>query len=411
MSINRVVITGQGAVSPYGKGVEVFTKGLREGRSAVTSDASLSELGGLRSRVQARVKDIDPKEIPRKFRRSMSPMSIFATLASFEALESAGLGEEACASGRLGVAISSTTGSTQGTQSFFEGFLENNSLEELKSTHFFQIMNHSAAANVAQALGIRGRMFSPAAACASATQSIGLAFENIKHGYQDMYLCGGTDEYHPLTTGVFDIMNAASSAYNDSPTKTPRPFDKNRDGVVCSEGAGILLLESLPSAQKRGVKILAEVCGFSTFSDPGNIANPDPAIMQLCMKEALKNASISAENIDYVNAHATGTEFGDVAESQAIGAAVGDKCPVSSFKGHFGHSMAASGSLELIGLLDMLEHKYLIPTLNLEEIDPDCGAISHAKYAEDIDCESVIKNNFALGGVNTSLVIRSYKNG
>jgi len=406
MSMKRVVITGMGAVSPYGKGVSVLTEGLKAGRSAVIPAEGVENIAGLRSRVQARVKGINPKQIPRKHRRSMSAMSQFATLASYEALQDAGLGQEACESGRLGVAISSTTGSTQTTQSFFESYLGTRSLEELKSTHFFQIMNHSSAANVAQALGIRGRMFSPAAACASATQSIGLAFENIAHGYQDMFLCGGTDEYHPLTTGVFDIMNAASSAFNDRPTQTPRPFDRDRDGVVCSEGAGIVLLESLESAQKRNAIIHGEVKGYATFSDPGNIANPDPDIMEKCMLEALKNSGISVENVDYVNAHATGTLQGDVAESQAIGRVVGKNCPVSSFKGHMGHSMAASGVLELIGSIDMLKRGYMIPTLNLENVDPDCAEIFHAKYSEDIECKAIIKNNFALGGVNTSLVIQ-----
>ena len=407
--MRRVVITGMGAVSPYGKGVETFIESLIEGKSAITSVANLADIKGLRSWVAGLVDDIDPKEIPRKYRRSMSSMSIYATLACREALDQARLNAEHCTGGQMGVAIGSTIGSTQTTQEFFNNLLSTGGLEQMKSTVFFKIMSHSCAANVSQILGITGRTFSPSAACSTSCQAIGYGYEMIAFGKQDFMLCGGTDEYHPLFTGTFDILNAASVKFNDQPSQTPRPFDRDRDGVVCSEGSGILLLESLDSAEKRGANILCEIIGFATVSDPSNIANPDMASIKRCMQLALNDAGIKPEEIDYVNAHATSTKQGDIVEGEAISELFGDDTPVSSFKGHLGHTMAASGALESIALVEMINRGCLIPTLNLENIDDACGNIRHICELEITRIKTAIKNNFALGGINSSLVIRRYK--
>lgn len=407
--MRRVVITGMGAVSPYGKGVDTFIESLIEGKSAITSLSNLADIKGLRSWVAGLVNGIDPKEIPRKYRRSMSSMSIYATMACREALDQARLNEEQCTGGQMGVAIGSTIGSTLTTQEFFNNLLSTGSLELMKSTVFFKIMNHSCAANVSQILGITGRTLSPSAACSTSCQAMGYGYEMIAFGKQDFMLCGGTDEYHPLFTGTFDILNAASVKFNDQPSRTPRPFDRDRDGVVCSEGSGILLLESLDSAEKRGANILSEIIGFATVSDPSNIANPDMASIKRCMQLALNDANIKPEEIDYVNAHATSTKQGDIVEGEAISELFGDDTPVSSFKGHLGHTMAASGALESIALVEMINRGCLIPTLNLENIDDACSNIRHICELETTNIKTAIKNNFALGGINSSLVIRRYK--
>jgi 3-oxoacyl-[acyl-carrier-protein] synthase II len=407
--MRRVVITGMGAVSPYGKGLDIFFESLIEGKSAITSLSNLADIKGLRSWVAGLVNGIDPKEIPRKYRRSMSSMSIYATMACREALDQARLNEEQCTGGQMGVAIGSTIGSTLTTQEFFNNLLSTGSIEQMKSTVFFKIMNHSCAANVSQILGITGRTLSPSAACSTSCQAIGYGYEMIAFGKQDFMLCGGTDEYHPLFTGTFDILNAASVKFNDQPSRTPRPFDRDRDGVVCSEGSGILLLESLDSAEKRGANILSEIIGFATASDPSNIANPDMASIKRCMQLALNDANIKPEEIDYINAHATSTKQGDIAESAAISELFGDDTPVSSFKGHLGHTMAASGALESIALVEMINRGCLIPTLNLENIDEACSNIRHIRELEKTNIKTAIKNNFALGGINSSLVIRRYK--
>lgn len=408
MRLKRVVITGVGAVSPLGVGVPALMEGLIEGRSGISRVDSLRQVQGLRCLVAGLAPEVDPKLIDRKFRRSMSPMSIYATLACREALAQAGVPEEALSSGRLGACIGSTIGSPYSYEEFFADYLKDFSLERVKSTMFFKIMGHSCAANVAQILGVKGRVMAPAAACATGIQSVGLGFEAIALGRQDMMLCGGADELHPLTVATFDIINAASTGYNERPASTPRPFDKDRDGTVCAEGCGILLLESLDSAKARGARILGEVAGFASTSDPTNISNPDPAAIMACMRAALDEAIIRPDEVDYVNAHATATELGDIAESAAIHDLFGTRPLVSSLKGHLGHSLAASGAIELIATLGMLERNLLLPTKNLETVDPRCAPISFLREPTRSAAQVAVKNNFALGGVNASLIVRKF---
>ena len=408
MRLSRVVITGMGAVSPFGRGNDLLIDSLCEGKSGIAHVARLETVRGLAPRVAGLVAGADMAEVPRKIRRSMSPMSVYGFWAAREALEMAGLAEEDIVGGRLGLIMGSTLGSPATMEEFFATYLADRSIEQVKSMLFFKIMGHSVAANVAQALGVTGRVMAPTAACSTSCQAIGLGYEAIALGRQDFMLCGGADEYHPLTSATFDIMMAASTRYNDRPGETPRPFDADRDGVVCSEGAGVLLLESLDSALRRGARIHAELAGFSSTSDPSSIANPDPVPVYTCMRQALLNAGLEPEAIDYVNAHATGTLQGDEAESRAIAMVFGDSVPVSGFKGHMGHTMAASGVLEIIGCLGMMERSVLIPTRNLDNPAPECGGINHVRHKTEAKVSAVMKNNFALGGINCSLVLRGY---
>lgn len=409
MRVRRVVITGMGAISPFGRGADELVAALYAGRSGVVTLPDLGQVGGMRCRVAALVPEIDPKEIPRKFRRSMSALSIYATLAASDALAQAGLGEAERASGDMGVVLGSTIGSPGTIQEFFEDYLTDRSLERMRSTLFFQIMNHSGAANVAQALGITGRILAPSAACSTGCQAVGYGYEMIALGKQETMLCGGADEFHPLTAATFDVMNAVSTGYNDRPHATPRPFDRDRDGVVCAEGCGILLLESLDSALRRGATILGEIVGFACVTDTTNIANPNAESMERCMRLALRDAGVEAADVAYVNAHATATAQGDVAEAEAIHAVFGGDVPVSSLKGHIGHTMAASGAIELIGTIAMMQRGEFIPTLNLDHVDPACAMIRHARSQERREIAIAVKNNFALGGVNASLVLRRYR--
>jgi len=419
VQLNRVVITGMGAISPYGSGVAELLSGLYQNRSAVRYCPEMLAIKGLRSLVAASVPDsvleMAVQQIARKHRRSMSSMSIYAVLAAAEAMHQAGVGAIECESGQLGVILGSTLASSATTEEFFNDFARDHSLERMKTSLFFKIMNHSCAANIAQTFSIKGRILAPAAACATGSQSIGYGYEMIATGQQEMLLCGGADEHHPLTSATFDVMHAASTAYNDDAQHTPRPFSAQRDGMVCGEGSGVLLLESLSSALQRGANILGEVVGFATLTDSGNIANPDSAIMAECMQLALDNAHLTADQIGYVNAHATATEQGDIAESNAIAAVFGDKTPVSSLKGHLGHTLAASGALEAIATLDMQRSGKIVPTLHLTEIDSRCAPLNYVREADsDVDINEhrpidfALKNSFALGGVNTSLVLGRY---
>lgn len=406
MSKKRVVITGMGAVSPFGLGVKCLWENLSSGNSAVKVIPYFKELGGLRSSVAAVVPEIDVSVINRKKRRYMSPMSTYSCVAALEAIEMAGLNEDQITSRETGLSLASTMGSSNESEAFFQELSRSGSIENVKSTMFFKTMNHSCASNTAQALGITGRIVSPSAACASGTLAVGLAYETILAGNQNIMFCGGADEHHVLATAVFDIMSAASSNYNDDPQQTPRPFDIDRDGVVCAEGAGILILEELEHARNRGVDILAEIIGFETFSSPGDIANSDSRTMSDCMESTLEQAGLSAEDVSYVNAHATATIQGDIAEAQAINAVLGGKVPVSSLKGHMGHTMAASGALELIASLRMMRNGVLIPTRNLATPDPKCDVINLIIKPQNITGGVILKNSFALGGISATILIR-----
>ena len=407
MSLEPVVVTGIGIISPLGHGFEQLMSALLAGESGVREVPELGKVGGLRSRLAATVEGLDPKLIPRKLRRSMSNMSIYAYLASQQALEMAGYPDEQLSAGRTGVVIGSTLGSTETSESFFADYFTDYSLERMKSGLFFKIMGHSCAANVAQSLGITGRVLALSAACATSCQAIGYAYEQIAFGRQDAILCGGADEFHPLTAATFDVMHAASTNFNHQPDKSPRPFDVARDGIVCGEGSGILLLEKKSVAEARGANILAEIIGFATTSDTSSIANPDVGAMYECMRLAVEDAGISANELDYVNAHATGTLQGDVAEAEAIRRLVGDQVPVSSLKGHLGHTMAASGSIELSASIGMIRRGELVATRNLQQVDEQCGGLLHLQQNQPAQPKLVLKNNFAMGGINATVIIRS----
>jgi len=284
-------------------------------------------------------------------------------------------------------------------------FLPEESIEEVKSGFFFRIMSHSCAANVSLALGIRGEQWAPASACTSAAQAIGLGYLLIGSGRQDAVVCGGADEVHHTVTMVFDVLKAASRRHTE-PLATPRPFDRERDGVVCGGGSGVLVLESLDSARSRGAEILAEILGFGQVCDSSHIANPHQDAMAAAMRNAMTEAGIESTGIDYVNAHATGTLQGDSAEAAAIGAVVGRPVPVSSCKGHIGHTLGAAGALESIILLEMLRRQEIIPTLHLDHPDPECAGIDLVREIRPARLETVMKNNFALGGVNAALIFQ-----
>ncbi len=401
----RVVITGAGAVSPLGTNRTALWEGLVQGKSAVRTWSELLAVEGLRTTAAALVPDVESRSIDRKKRRYMSPMSVYATLAAREALAQAGLSESQIHGARVGVSAGSTTGSTMATEDFFRETLPARSIEQLKSTHFFKIMNSSCAANLAQALAIKGRVLAPSAACATGTIAIGLGAECIAAGKQDVMICGGADEMHPLNIGVFDTLEASSRAFNDSPDRTPRPFDQQRDGIICGEGAGMVVLESLAHARARKAVMLGEVLGFAFNSSPGAIANPAVEAIVLCLQTALAEAGLAATEIGYVNAHATGTVQGDEAECRAIETVFGNQTPVSSLKGHMGHTMAACGPLELIATLRMMSDGILIPTRNLDAPDAVCGRVNLLTKNEQRTVAAAMINSFALGGMNSALVV------
>ena len=407
MLSRRVVVTGYGAVSPYGLGVRALWDGLAQNRGAVAAAPGSSEDTGLRSRLRAVVPDLPSKEIPRHYRRTMSRMSQYAYLAAREAILMSGLPEDAVRGPRTAIVLGSTVGSVDALEEFFRPYVTTGRMDAVKSTVFFKVMNHSAASNLALALGATGPLIAASAACATGCQAQGIGAMLVASGVADVALCGGADEYHPLTTATFDIMNAASIAYNDAPGSSPRPFDAARDGVVCSEGGGVLVLEALECAERRNAPVYAEFKGYGTNVDPGHIAHPSRESIAACMRLALENAGVAPRDVSCVNAHATATAQGDTAEGLAIEDVFGQDTPVGALKGYFGHAMAAAGSLETIACLEMMRRGVLLPTRNLEDPDPACGAINHIRRVMQGAVSTVVKNNFALGGVNAVIVLRS----
>ncbi len=406
--MKRVVITGVGAVSPYGLGVRTLVDAIWRNESGVRYMPEWKDIKGLYSHIAAPVPEIDVRPLlPRGLRRTMGDMAIYATLAAREAVEDAGLARDILASGRAGVAIGSTTGSPSVYETFYEEFLRERSMEGVRSGVFFKIMGHTCAANVCLALGIQGEQWAPVSACTSAIQAMGLGCMLIQAGRQDVMLCGGAEEVHHTVTMVFDVVKAASRM-NEFPASTPRPFDARRDGVVCGGGGGILVLESLESARRRCARIYAEILGFGHTNDSKHIANPHEESMAAAMMQALQDADVNAAEVDYVNAHATGTAVGDVTEARAIESVVGRDVPVSSLKGHLGHTLGAAAALETIVLLEMFRRQEVLPTLNLEEPDPECERISLLLQREERTLNTILKNNFALGGVNASLLLRRW---
>ena len=404
--MRRVVITGMGVISPLGNDVVSLMDGLEQGRSAVERMDGWADYKGLLSLVGAPAVLENEKLIPRQQRRSMGRLSIFAAQAARQALDDAGLSPEMTASDRTGCVVGSTTGSAASITETFELILPNRDIAQLPSTKFFQCVSHTAAMNISQYLGISGSVLATSSACASGLQALGAGYDLIRMGRQDRVLCGGAEELHPTVTGSFDVLFATSSHHNDSPKTTPRPFDRDRDGLVCGEGAGILVLEELESAVARGAEIVAEVIGFSTCGSGAHISQSNADAMVRCIQQALKESGIQPLDVDYISAHATATLHGDVEEAKALREIFGDKVPVSSLKGHMGHTLGASGAIELIASLKMMEQGVIYPTLNLDNIDPECDGIRHVQAPLKQNVDVLVKNSFAFGGINAALVCR-----
>jgi 3-oxoacyl-[acyl-carrier-protein] synthase II len=404
--LKRVVISGVGAISPLGNDVPSLLESVERGKSAVQYMEGWDQYIGLRSLVAAPAELRNEKAIPRKSRRSMGRMSVFALQATEQALADAGLGEEILSSARLGCIIGSTMGSATSLSETFETMLPERDLSKLTAMKFFQCVSHTAAMNVAQCLGITGWVMATSAACASSLQAIGTGYELVRMGRQDVILCGGAEELHPTVTASFDILLATSTGYNDDPQRTPRPFDSERDGLVCGEGCGIVVLEEYERALERKAKIYAEVVGYHTGGSGQHVSQSGRDAIVRCMGEALSSAGLSPADVDYINAHGTATRHGDEVEAEAIREVFGDTVPVSSLKGYFGHTLGASGALELIVSLAMMGKGVILPTLNLDTVGEGCRGIGHVMSPLRRDVRVVMKNCFAFGGINAALVCR-----
>jgi 3-oxoacyl-[acyl-carrier-protein] synthase II len=406
----RVVVTGMAGLSPIGNSWKEVRESLQTGRSGVVRMDAWDAIANLRTRVAAPVTGFEPPaDWPRHKTRSMGRDSLLATRASEVALGDAGLlGHPALGDGRTGVAYGCTQGSPRALEVYARQFYGKQTTSGIRGSDFIRFMSHTCAANIAQFFGARGRILPTTSACTSGSQGIGYAYEAIRYARQDVMIAGGAEEMDGIDAVIFDIL-LASSTRNDEPTRTPRPFDAERDGVVVAEGAGTLVLEELEFARARGAPIIAEVLGYGTNCDGLHMTNPSPDGMEQVMRLALADAGLDADAIDYVNAHGTGTEVGDIAESEATLRVFGPRVPVSTLKGHTGHTLGACGAIEAWISLEMLREGWVAPTHNLENPDPRCAALDYVTGApRTLSAETIVSNNFAFGGVNTSLVFRKW---
>lgn len=405
--MNRVVVTGMAGVSSIGCDWKTARDHLLAGRSGVTAMPEWEAVDGLQTRLGAPVQGFaKPESYTRKQTRSMGRDSLMAVRATELALEDAGLlGSALLSDGATGVAYGSTAGSPSALGAWAERFYVKRTIRGIGANEFVRFMSHCCAANISLFFGTRGRILPSCSACTSGSQGIGFGYEAIKFGQQRIMLAGGAEELGALDASVFDILFAASTR-NDEPRSTPRPFDAARDGLVVSEGAGTFVLEELEHARARGARIHAEILGFATNSDGRHITNPDAAGMESVMRLALEDARLQPEDIAYVNAHGTATEVGDIAESQATHAVFGATAPVSTLKSFLGHALGACGALEAWLSVEMLKEGWFAPNLNLEEVDPRCAPLDYV-MAEPrrLEASRIMSNNFAFGGVNTSLIL------
>lgn len=408
-----VVITGVGCISPIGNDVVAVEAGLRAGASGVRHIAAWATIDGLGTRLAAPVIEaLDARALPRRNRRSMGPQAVFAALAAQQAVADAGLDESTLRGGRTGVSVGSTLGSLESQHTFYEQVIGRGTVAGLRATLFPQFMGHTCAANVALLLGITGRVIAPISACTSGSQAIGAGLEALRLGVQDVMICGGADEAHYTAAATFGTAGAASVRFNDTPDRSPRPFDADRDGLVVGEGAGIVILERLSHAHARGARILGELVGYATTCDGTHLTQPQQVAMERTMRLALTDAGHTPDEVGYVNAHATATRLGDPVEAAATRAVFGGGVPISSTKGHTGHTLGACGALETIFCLLMLRGGFVAGTRNLDRVDPDCDGLDHVRRAaRDLRFDVAVNNNFAFGGVNTSLVIRRWAGG
>ena len=405
--MRRVVVTGLGGITAFGSTWPEVEARFRAGHNAVRRMPEWDALTDLGTRLAAPVAGFAPPDHwTRKQLRSMGRVSQFAVRSAELALADAGLADDpSIRDGRMGVASGSSVGSTPDICDFIE-MLKTGSSAGLNANSYVRMMPHTTAANVGIFFGLTGRIIPTSSACTSSSQGIGYAYEAIRFGRQQLMLGGGAEELCPSEAMAFDFLYATSRR-NDSPGSTPRPYDRDRDGLVIGEGGGMLVLEELDHARARGARIHAEIVGYASNSDGAHVTRPEEATMRRVMEMALEDAGLPAEAIGYVNAHGTATEQGDIAESRATAAVFGKRTPVSSQKSYLGHTLGACGSLEAWFTIEMMRRGWFAPTINLENVDPLCGELDYITGAgRELDIEYAMTNNFAFGGVNTSIILR-----
>jgi 3-oxoacyl-[acyl-carrier-protein] synthase II len=408
----RAVITGVGVISPVGIGKEAFWNALLEGRSGI-KQVTRFDATGFASRIAGEVTDFHPEEfVEKKEVRRMDRFTQFAVAAARMAVADAGLDFSNIDLDRVGVVIGSGIGGIETLEQQVRLLLEKG---PSRISPFFvpMMISNMAAGQISIFLGVRGPSFTVVTACASGTNAVGEALRMIQRGEVDVVITGGTEApITPIAFAGFAAMKAMSTR-NEDPAKASRPFDKERDGLVIGEGAGILILESLSHARRRNARIYCEVTGYGTTSDGYHITAPDPEGRGAAqaMKLALEDAGISPEDVDYINAHGTSTVLNDKVETLAIKKVFGERAyriPVSSIKSMIGHCMGAAGALEVIATALSVKFDQIPPTINYEVPDPECDLDYVPNEARQYKVKVAISNSFGFGGHNAVVVLRKF---
>lgn len=403
--MRRVVVTGMGGICPLGRSWPEIRAAMTAARNTIRVMPEWDRYDDMNTRLASPIDNFTaPGHWTRKQLRSMGRVAQLAVSAAEDALADAGLKDHpVIRSGATGVACGSSMGSAPDIVDFAHFYINNNA-SGLNANSYVRLMPHTTAANIGVFFGAQGRIIPTSSACTSGSQGIGYAYEAIRFGLQDAMVAGGGEELCVSEAAVFDTLYATSTR-NDAPKTTPAPFDKSRDGLVIGEGACTLVLEERERALARGARIYAEIKGFACNSDGDHVTHPNTHTMERVMRMALAEAGLDAAAVQYVNAHGTATEHGDIAESQATFRVFGQKAPVSSLKGHFGHTLGACGALESWATIQMMHGGWFAPTRNLETVDERCGDLDYLQgEGRKLDIGLAMNNNFAFGGINTSLI-------
>lgn len=411
----RVVVTGGGMVSALGRDWETAYKNLKTCKNKIRYMPEWERYTKMNTRMACPY-DEELPSFPRKKIRGMGRVALLSLLSTQDALKMAGLMKEdeddvidELKNGRTGIAYGTCMGSMDAIGDLAK-MVETGDSSMLNSQTYIKAMPQTSACNLSVYYQIRGRVIITDTACTSGSQSIGYAYEAIEDGRQEIMIAGGSEELSAPDAAIFDTLGA-TSCMNDNPSKASRTFDKDRDGLVIGEGAGTLILEDLEHAVKRGAKIYCEIVGFGTNMDGTHITSPNSETQALALQMALDDAGLKPEQIGYVNCHGTATHHGDISESAAVYKVFNRAVPVSSTKTYIGHILGACGCVESWLTINMMNEGWFHPNVNLENVDPECAPLDYITGdGRKIDCEYVMKNNFAFGGVNTSLIFRKWNN-
>lgn len=410
--MKRVVITGAGIVSCLGNDLDTVKEALENGRSGIRFKQEYADLG-FKSCVAGSIDhdDLDTTGIDRKLKRFMSNASLYAYISALSAIKNAGLSIDAIADNpRVSVVAASGGASTADVVAAADAMREKG-LRGVGAMAVPKIMASSVSATLATGLKIKGLSYSLSSACATSSHCVGHAMELIQLGKADIVLAGGGESEHWTQSCMFDAMGAMSTQYSDTPQSASRPYDKDRDGFVIAGGGGMVVVESLESAQSRGATILAEITGYGATSDGAEMVAPSGEGAVRCMQIALAQAGLAS--VDYINSHGTSTPLGDITELNAIAAVFGgakQTPPISSTKSMTGHSLGAVGTQELIYCLLMMNHEFIAPTINIQNLDDAAKGFDIVTQTRQTALNSIMSNSFGFGGTNAALVIQKFNN-